>query len=91
MRPRLQPYAPTPATLCVQPATLHMYLHTHLQALQLFPWHFEMARSAEEATWQLRRALRGGGGLAEVMQPPRPRAATTCHMCMHMHMHMHMC
>ena len=55
-----------------------MYLHTHLQALQLFPWHFEMARSAEEATWQLRRALRGGGGLAEVMQPPRPRPATTC-------------
>ena len=45
----------------------------HLQALQLFPWHFEMARSAEEATWQLRRALRGGGGLAEVRQlPPRP-------------------
>lgn len=40
-------------------------------SLQLFPWHCEVARRFEQATWQLRAALgghRGGGhgGLAEV-------------------------
>jgi len=32
--------------------------------LQLFPWHYEVARRFEEATWQLRDALAARGSLA---------------------------